>query len=55
MENLLSLAFEAPHAEKNHHRRYELRIAETGSTIGRSPSVMGSSDLPPSLRSRRWP
>lgn len=26
MENLLSLAFEAHHAEKNHHRRYELRI-----------------------------
>ena len=26
MENLLSLAFEAHNAEKNHHRRYELTI-----------------------------
>jgi hypothetical protein len=26
MENLLSLAFEAHNAEKNHHRRYELKI-----------------------------
>lgn len=26
MENLLSLAFEAHNAEKNHHRRYEMKI-----------------------------
>lgn len=28
MENLLSLAFEAHHAERNHHRRYELKIGQ---------------------------
>ena len=26
MDNLLTVAFEAHHAEKNHHRRYELTI-----------------------------
>jgi hypothetical protein len=26
MENLLSVAFEAHHAEKNHHRRYEIVV-----------------------------
>jgi predicted DNA-binding WGR domain protein len=26
MDNLLTLAFEAHHAERNHHRRYEVRI-----------------------------
>lgn len=26
MDNLLTVAFEAHHAERNHHRRYEVRI-----------------------------
>ena len=26
MDNLLTVTFEAHHAEKNHHRRYSLRI-----------------------------
>ena len=26
MDNLLTLAFEAHHGERNHHRRYEVRI-----------------------------
>jgi predicted DNA-binding WGR domain protein len=26
MDNLLTVAFEAHHAEKNHHRRYEVRV-----------------------------
>jgi predicted DNA-binding WGR domain protein len=26
MDNLLSIAFEAHHAEQNHHRRYEVRL-----------------------------
>ena len=26
MDNLLTVAFEAHHAEKNHHRRYEVTV-----------------------------